>query len=66
MSLNVLTGRSANLLGSLWMVAAMALFAVEDAFVKAASRSVPVGEVLILFGLGGALVFAAGALIGIG
>ncbi|HEY9037383.1 MAG TPA: DMT family transporter [Roseovarius sp.] len=65
MSIPVLAGRRANILGSVWMICAMALFAVEDAFVKAASRTVPVGEILILFGLGGALVFA-GLLMGRG
>ncbi|MCY0095719.1 DMT family transporter [Hoeflea ulvae] len=49
----------ANLLGSIWMVAAMAIFAIEDALLKAAAQSLPVGQVLILFGIGGALVFAA-------
>lgn len=58
MSISLLAARRANMLGSVWMISAMALFAVEDAFIKAASRTVPVGEILILFGLGGALVFA--------
>ncbi len=58
MSTSVLAARRANMLGSVWMISAMALFAIEDAFIKAASRTVPVGEILILFGLGGALVFA--------
>ncbi len=48
----------ANLIGALWMIAAMAAFAVEDAFIKASAQLVPVGQVLILFGLGGAIVFA--------
>ena len=47
----------ANLLGSFWMVAAMAGFAVEDMFLKSASRSLPVGQVMVMFGLGGAIVF---------
>ncbi len=55
------TGRGDNLAGSLWMAASMAAFAVEDAFVKAASAMLPVAEVLILFGLGGAAVFAVAA-----
>ena len=55
--------RKANLTGSLFMILAMALFAVEDAFIKFAARSLPVGQVLILFGLGGALVFAMLALV---
>lgn len=40
------------------MVAAMAGFAVEDMFLKAAARHMPVGEVITLFGLGGLLIFA--------
>lgn len=47
----------ANWLGSLWMVAAMAGFAVEDLFLKTAARSLPVGQVMVLFGLGGVLLF---------
>ena len=60
---HIATDRKANLMGSLWMIAAMAVFAIEDAFIKAASGMLPVGQVLVLFGLGGALVFAAAALI---
>ena len=41
------------------MVAAMAGFAVEDVFLKFAARSVPVGQILIIFGAGGMLAFAA-------
>ncbi|MEZ6076134.1 MAG: DMT family transporter [Pirellulaceae bacterium] len=44
------------------MVSAMAAFAVEDVFVKAASKTLPVGQVLFLFGLGGAFVFACVAI----
>ena len=40
------------------MVASMAGFAFEDMFIKAASRAIPVGEVILLMGLAGALVFA--------
>lgn len=40
------------------MIASMAAFAVEDAFVKAASATLPIGQILIIFGLGGALIFA--------
>lgn len=60
---HIATDRKANLVGSVWMIAAMAIFAIEDAFIKAASGMLPVGQVLVLFGLGGALVFAAVALI---
>lgn len=51
--------RKADLIGSAFMVLAMALFAVEDAFIKTAALTLPIGQVLILFGLGGASVFAA-------
>ena len=46
-----------NLRGSLYMVGSMAGFAVEDMFLKAAARSVPLGEVLLIFGLCGLLGF---------
>ena len=39
------------------MVAAMAGFAVEDVFLKFAARSVPVGQILMIFGGGGMLAF---------
>lgn len=35
----------------------MAAFALEDAFVKHAAKDLPVSQVLILFGLGGAMAF---------
>jgi drug/metabolite transporter (DMT)-like permease len=41
------------------MVAAMAGFAVEDMFLKSAAGSVPIGQVMVWFGLGGMLSFAA-------
>ncbi len=47
-----------NLVGALCMIGSMAVFAVEDAFIKAASETLPTGQILILFGLGGALLFA--------
>ena len=50
---------SDNLRGALLMAAAMAAFAVEDMFVKSLTRTMPVGQVLILFGLGGMAIFAA-------
>ena len=55
----VAPGDPANLRGILLMVAAMAGFALEDSLVKIAARSLPPGEVLLLLGLGGALLFAA-------
>lgn len=48
----------ANLIGALWMIAAMAAFAVEDSFVKAASKTLPTAQILMMFGIGGAVVFA--------
>lgn len=54
--------RRANLTGALWMIAAMAAFAVEDSLVKIAANALPTSQVLVLFGLGGAAVFAALAL----
>jgi drug/metabolite transporter (DMT)-like permease len=47
-----------NLLGSLWMVAAMAGFAVEDMFLKSVAQELPVGQILMLFGTGGMIGFA--------
>ena len=55
--------RRANLIGSFWMVTAMAAFAVEDVFVKAASAKLPVAQILIIFGLGGAFIFACLAIV---
>jgi len=46
-----------NMRGSILMVAAMAGFAIEDMFIKAASKALPVGLILILFGLGGMIGF---------
>ncbi len=46
-----------NLRGILLMVAAMAGFSVEDALIKAAAASVPVGQILMLLGIGGAVIF---------
>mgnify|MGYP003618064049 CR=1 FL=1 len=37
------------------MVAAMGGFALEDAFLKRAARELPIGQVLIVFGVVGAL-----------
>ncbi len=47
-----------NLVGIFWMIAAMAVFSVEDVLVKTATRQLPVGQVLVLFGTGGAILFA--------
>lgn len=58
MNTEIATDRKANILGSIWMIGAMAFFAVEDALLKVASQTIPVGQVLIIFGLGGAFIFA--------
>ena len=58
----VASDRSSNLSGSIWMIASMAGFAMEDSFVKGASAFLPTGQILILFGSGGACLFAALAL----
>lgn len=50
------------MIGSLWMIAAMAGFALEDALLKAASAVFPIWQVLVLFGAGGSVIFAAVAL----
>jgi drug/metabolite transporter (DMT)-like permease len=55
--------RRANLFGSIWMIASMAGFAFEDTFIKGASTKLPVGQILTLFGLGGAFVFACIAVV---
>lgn len=40
------------------MIASMAAFAIEDAFLKTVTKQVPVGQVLMIFGLAGLVVFA--------
>ncbi|MEP2715082.1 DMT family transporter [Pseudophaeobacter sp.] len=47
-----------TLRGSVLMVLAMVGFALEDMFIKRVAQEMPVGQILILFGLGGMLVFA--------
>ncbi|MBU2965346.1 DMT family transporter [Amphritea sp. 2_MG-2023] len=46
-----------NARGSIFMVVAMAAFAVEDMLIKAAASTIAIGLILMLFGLGGMLVF---------
>lgn len=48
-----------NLRGILWMVAAMAGFALEDTFIKLAAGTLPLGPVVAVFGLGGLVFFTA-------
>ena len=52
-----------NFLGSFLMVVAMATFAVEDSVIKIVSSVLPVGQILFLLGVGGAITFAGLSLI---
>lgn len=47
-----------NIRGSALMVLAMLGFAFEDMFIKKMSGALPVGQILIVLGFGGAVVFA--------
>ena len=49
---------SDNLAGSCWMILAMLGFAIEDSLIRLTSVTIPFGQVLFLFGFGGALIFA--------
>lgn len=46
-----------NFRASLWMVAAMALFALEDLFLKQLARDWPTGQILVCFGIAGTLMW---------
>lgn len=46
-----------NLRASLWMVASMALFAGEDLFLKWAAAAMPPGQIILIFGLGGVVMW---------
>lgn len=59
MTVTLVGAARTNLIGALWMTAAMAGFAVEDVLLKAAARTVPLGQVLTIFGLLGLLAFMA-------
>ena len=50
---------SDNVRGSLWMMGAMAGFAAEDGFLKAAAGAMPLGQVLLVEGILGILWFSA-------
>ncbi|MFT6023726.1 MAG: drug/metabolite transporter (DMT)-like permease [Ascidiaceihabitans sp.] len=47
-----------NLRGGAIMVLAMLGFAIEDMFIKMLSGAVPVGQILMMLGIGGSLIFA--------
>lgn len=46
-----------NLKGMAWMTLAMFGFAVADAFIKVAAETLPVGQILAMFGVGGTVIF---------
>lgn len=48
-----------NLRASLMMIASMAAFAVEDALIKYLSATLSPGQIMVVVGIGGALIFAA-------
>lgn len=47
-----------NLRGATIMVLAMLGFAIEDAFIKMMGDALPVGQILVMLGIGGSAVFA--------
>lgn len=51
-----------NLNGILFVIVSMAAFTMEDMFIKRLSGEMPVGQILILLGIGSGAVFAAVAL----
>ncbi|WP_170333138.1 DMT family transporter [Ruegeria arenilitoris] len=63
MTAHIQTDPRSNLIGSAWMTAGMALFALEDALLKGASAALPIWQILVLFGAGGTVIFAAVAML---
>ncbi len=55
---NAYQSRRENFIGIAWMIASMAGFAIEDAFLKTVTQHVPVGQVLMMFGAAGLCVCA--------
>lgn len=53
---------SDNLRGALLMALAMAGFALEDMFIKLLADALPVGQILLMLGLGGSVAFATVAI----
>lgn len=49
--------RTDNLRASLWMVAAMALFAFEDLFLKQMTSAWPTGQIILVFGVAGSVMW---------
>lgn len=54
---HIKTDAHANLIGSAWMIAAMAGFALEDALLKTAAKVLPIWQVLVLFEVFGRLFY---------
>lgn len=50
---------SDNLRGAILMTLAMAGFALEDMFIKLLAGAIPIGQILVMLGTSGAVVFAA-------
>ena len=50
--------QAANIRGTAWMIAAMAGFAIEDALIKVISQPLPMGQIMMMFGIGGTALFA--------
>ena len=55
---NLNHSRKENFIGIAWMIASMAGFSIEDAFLKTVTKHVSVGQVLMMFGAAGLCVFA--------
>lgn len=51
------TLRIANRIGGIWMVFSMSCFAIEDALIKLSASSLPIAQIMMAFGAGGALLF---------
>ncbi|MGC1429281.1 MAG: EamA family transporter, partial [Albidovulum sp.] len=47
-----------NLRGIFFVLFSMAAFSIEDAFIKSLTVTIPVGQVMLMLGLGGAVIFA--------
>lgn len=52
-----------NLNGILMVIAAMAAFTMEDMFIKQLSQAMPVGQILVLLGIGSGTIFASLAMV---
>ncbi len=52
-----------NLRGSVLMVLAMLLFAIEDMFIKQMSGAIPIGQITVILAMGGVIVFGTAAMI---